>query len=118
MARKARGRRGRASGAGPRRAIFGALAALLVLVGCVGRVSGTIGRACLEGGRDAATPALCSCIQGVANQSLTAADQRRAAAFFEDPQEAQDTRQSGRAGDEAFWQRYRAFADRAAAICG
>jgi len=95
-----------------------ALAALVIVGGCGGRVSGDIGRACMSGGRNAASPQLCSCIQGVANQSLSGSDQRRAAQFFENPDVAQQTRASDRGGDEAFWLRYRAFADRAAAICG
>nr|WP_246849297.1 arginine transporter [Rubellimicrobium arenae] len=94
------------------------MAALWVLGGCGGGVSGDIGRACMAGGRNAANAQLCSCIQGVANQSLSGSDQRRAAGFFEDPQSAQEVRQSNRPGDEAFWRRYKAFADRAAAICG
>ena len=95
-----------------------ALGALWALGGCGGGVSGEIGRACMAGGRSAANPDLCSCVQGVANQSLGASDQRRAASFFADPQSAQQIRQSDRPGDEAFWDRYRAFADRAEAICG
>jgi hypothetical protein len=95
------------------------LAAAVVLAACGGRgASGTIGSACMSGGRDAANPRLCSCVQQVADQSLTAAEQRRAAAFFADPHEAQETRQSDRASDENFWQRYRAFATRAENICG
>jgi hypothetical protein len=89
-----------------------------VLGGCGGGVSGEIGRACVTSGRDAANPQLCSCIQGVANQSLSAADQRRAARFFGDPDRAQDVRLSDTARDDAFWERWRAFADRAEAICG
>jgi hypothetical protein len=96
-------------------------AALMLLGACGGSgrgVQGAIGRACLAGDRDAATPALCSCIQGAADQTLTGAEQRRAAGFFSDPQEAQDTRQSDRRGDEAFWDRYQNFVDRARAVCG
>jgi hypothetical protein len=81
-------------------------------------VSGDIGKACMDAGRAAANPALCSCIQQVANQSLSRADQRRAAEFFADPQKAQDTRTANAAATEAFWLRYRAFSDRASASCG
>ncbi len=100
---------------------FVAVMAVVMLAGCGGgarSVSGEVAKACIAGGRDAANRSLCSCVQQVANQSLSAADQRRAAGFFEDPQTAQDTRQSDRASDEAFWTRYRAFADRAEASCG
>lgn len=81
-------------------------------------VTGDVAKACIAADRDAANPALCSCVQQVANQSLSAADQRRAAGFFGNPDDAQDTRQSDRAGDEAFWGRYRAFATRAEGSCG
>lgn len=94
-----------------------ALLALMALGACSGGVSGDVGRACISGGRQAASPALCSCVQRVASQTLSAADQRRAAGFFSDPDRAQQTRQSDSASDEAFWLRYRAFSDRAATTC-
>ncbi|MEJ8563228.1 arginine transporter [Yoonia sp. GPGPB17] len=82
-----------------------------------GGATGDISRACLEADRRAASPALCSCVQQVANQSLSGRDQARAVTFFEDPQLAQDTRQSDRSADERFWDRYRAFTDLASEIC-
>lgn len=94
-----------------------ALGALWALGGCGGGVSGEVARGCLSAGRDAASPQLCACIQGVANQMLSAGDQRRAAGFFTDPDAAQSVRSSDAARDEAFWERYSAFADRAEAIC-
>lgn len=131
-ARRGRAQPARATGSPRRRAaapwgaaaawrrlgLSAALGALWVLGGCGGGVSGEIGRACMTGGRDAASPQLCACVQGVAHQTLSGPDQRRAARFFEDPDRAQETRASQRAGDEAFWQRYSAFADYAEAICG
>lgn len=89
-----------------------------VLAACGPRVSGEIGQACLAGGRSAANPQLCSCIQQVANQSLSGRDQRRAATFFADPQLAQDIRQADGRANEAFWQRYRAFYQQAQQSCG
>lgn len=105
------------------RTISLALAAALTLAACGGGggargVSGEIGRACISGGREAANPALCSCVQTAADQSLNGADQRRAAGFFGDPQEAEDARSSDSERDDAFWSRYRAFVDRARAQCG
>ena len=94
-----------------------ALGAFWVLGGCGGGVSGEIGQACMAGGRDAANPRLCSCVQGVANQTLSGSDQRRAASFFDDPDRAEAARFSDRPADDAFWERYRAFADTAEAIC-
>lgn len=94
-----------------------ALAALTACGGGGGRVTGELSKACLASDRAAANPRLCSCVQQAANQTLSAADQARAATFFEDPQRAQDTRQSDRSSDEAFWQRYRAFSRTAEAMC-
>ncbi len=94
------------------------LISIVALSSCGGgRVSGDIGRACMDSGRSAANPVLCSCVQATANQTLSGADQRRAAEFFADPQKAQDTRQADGSSNEAFWQRYRDFANRAEAIC-
>jgi hypothetical protein len=96
-----------------------ALAALWGLGACGGgRVSGEVGRACVAAGRSAASPQLCSCVQGVADQTLSASEQRLAAQFFEDPDLAQRTRTSNDPRTERFWERYRAFADYAAAVCG
>jgi hypothetical protein len=95
-----------------------ALMALWALGGCGGAASGEVARACLASGRQAANPTLCSCVQGAANATLTSGEQRRAAAFLGDPGAAQAARLSNRRGDELFWQRYQAFADRAEASCG
>lgn len=96
-----------------------ALTGLAALSACAGGgVSGEIGQACMAGGRSAANPALCSCIQSVANQMLSSSEQNRAAEFFNDPQAAQDTRQADGRATEAFWDRYRAFASQASRSCG
>ena len=81
-------------------------------------VAGPIQNACNASSRPAANRALCACIQQVANQTLSRADQREAARFFRDPQRAQDVRMSQRDRDNAFWQRYRAFGTAAEARCG
>ncbi len=80
--------------------------------------AGPIERACNRSDRDAANRATCSCIQSVADQNLSSADQRRAAKFFSDPDRAQDVRVSDSARDESFWQRYVAFGELAEAYCG
>lgn len=95
----------------------GALASVAACGGGSRGATGDVSQACLEADRRAASPALCSCVQQVANQSLSGGDQARAAVFFSDPQLAQDTRQSDRASDERFWTRYRAFTDLASEIC-
>ncbi len=97
--------------------ILGAFATVAACGGGSRGATGDISQACLAANRSAATPALCSCVQQVANQSLSNSEQSRAAAFFSEPQLAQDTRQSDRSSDERFWQRYRAFSDLAAQIC-
>lgn len=97
--------------------ILGALATVAACGGGSRGATGDISEACLQADRRAASPALCSCVQQVANQSLSNRDQARAAAFFAEPQLAQDTRQSDRPSDEHFWLRYRAFSDLASEIC-
>ncbi|WP_373354359.1 arginine transporter [Pseudoroseicyclus sp. CXY001] len=72
----------------------------------------------MAGGRSAANPALCSCVQRVADQSLSNSDQRRAATFFEDPHLAQEARTADTPAMEDFWRRYRAFATAAERACG
>lgn len=79
--------------------------------------SGPISDACLASDRKARSPALCGCIQAVANDTLSGGDQRRAVRFYRDLQSAQDTRQSQRAGDRQFWQAYTAYAERAERVC-
>ncbi len=94
------------------------LGALVTVAACGGgRVSGAVGEACIDADRRKASPALCSCVQQVANQTLSNRDQSRAAAFFADPQLAQDTRQSDRRSDEAFWGRYKIFSEAAKRQC-
>ncbi|MCT4553214.1 MAG: arginine transporter [Pelagimonas sp.] len=79
--------------------------------------SGPIANACLQAGRKAANRQLCGCVQHVADRSLSSADQRRAVGFFADPHSAQEIRQSDGSRNEAFWQRYKAFAARAEQTC-
>ncbi|MBC7131697.1 MAG: hypothetical protein H5U16_01145 [Roseovarius sp.] len=81
------------------------------------RASGPISDACLASDRKARSPALCGCIQAVANQTLSASEQRRAVRFYRDPHEAQEVRTSQRPADQRFWTAYRAYADRAEAVC-
>lgn len=80
--------------------------------------AGPIESACNRSDRQAASRALCSCIQQVADQTLRSADQRRAAAFFKDPDKAHKVWMSKNNGDDAFWDRYKAFGAQAEAYCG
>ncbi|SDY41809.1 hypothetical protein SAMN05444340_107165 [Citreimonas salinaria] len=79
--------------------------------------NGPIQVACQTGGRSEANPALCRCIQFVANQSLSGGDQRMAVDFFKDPHRAQEIRQSDNPRHEEFWKRYRSFADASEGLC-
>ena len=91
---------------------------LTIAMGSSAAFAGAVGNACMKANRKAANNALCGCIQQVADQSLSRSDQRRAAKFFKDPHSAQEIRQSSNRSDEAFWLRYKAFGERAGALCG
>lgn len=77
-----------------------------------------IERACLASDRAGTSRSLCGCIGQVADRTLTRAQMREGARFFTDPQRAQDVRMSDRRGDEAMWDAWRVFGDRAEAMCG
>ncbi len=91
--------------------------ALAVTLPAMPVLAGPIENACNRSDRGAANPVLCSCIQTIANQTLSRADQRKAARFFRDPDRAQEVRMSRSAADNAFWSRYRAFGDSAGHRC-
>jgi len=80
-------------------------------------LAGPIENACNRSDRSAATRAMCRCIDNVAQHTLTRAEQRRAARFFANPDEAQSVRMSRSAADNAFWARYRAFGSSAETYC-
>lgn len=99
-----------------------AVVALAVLAGCGGGSqradpTGPIARACNGSDRQAANRQSCACIQVVANQRLSSADQRRGARFFGDPERAQDVRLSDTPANDAFWERWTAFGEAAEAQC-
>ncbi|SEK36477.1 hypothetical protein [Roseovarius nanhaiticus] len=79
--------------------------------------TGPINSACLASDRKARSSQLCGCIQAVADQTLSRGDQIRAVRFYDDPQAAQDTRQSDNASDERFWDAYSNYGKRAAQVC-
>lgn len=91
--------------------------ALFTLNSCGAGMRGEMAKACMASGRSAANSALCSCVQRTADGTLTNRDQRMAASFFEDPQKAQDIRQSDNSNHEAFWLRYRDFTGQAERSC-
>ncbi len=77
----------------------------------------TIRKACLTSDRGVAQSRLCSCLQGAADRTLSARDQKTAAGFFRDPDAAQRMRRSDRRRDEAFWDRYERFGETARKVC-
>jgi hypothetical protein len=56
-------------------------------------------------------------VQRVANQQLSRSDERRIITFFEDPERAQSVKISDSRGNDAFWDRYRAFTRAAERSC-
>ena len=95
----------------------GLLAAVLALGVASAALAGPVETACNRSDRDAASRSLCACVGQVADQTLRGADQRRAAAFFRDPEKAHKAWMSKRASDDAFWERYKAFGAQAEASC-
>ncbi|MFD0858362.1 hypothetical protein [Roseovarius aquimarinus] len=79
--------------------------------------TGPINSACLASDRKARSSQLCGCIQAVADQTLSRSDQIRAVRFYDDPQAAQDTRQSDNASDERFWDAYSNYGKTAERVC-
>ena len=79
--------------------------------------SGPIQKACQADQRKAASRSRCGCVQAVADQSLSVADQKRGARYFKDPHTLQEVRQSDNAGNERFWLAWKAFGQSAAAQC-
>lgn len=80
-------------------------------------LAGPIDSACMGSDRGTGNRQTCGCIQQVADQTLSRADQRRAARFFRDADEAQKVRMSKSDADNAFWARYKNFASAAEAYC-
>jgi len=93
------------------------LASTLILSAAPAFAAGTIEKACVRSDRQAASRALCGCIQDVADLTLSGTDQRLAATFFKDPHKSQQIRQSDRRSNELFWQRYKSFGSTAEAYC-
>ena len=80
--------------------------------------SGPIQKACISSDRKARSRELCGCIQAVANQTLSGAQQGVAVSFYADPHKAQKIRQSDRPAHEDFWQAYKTYGETAKRICG
>ncbi|MCC5970374.1 MAG: hypothetical protein JJU15_10505 [Pararhodobacter sp.] len=96
--------------------LFAAIISLIALVPGAA-LAGPIENACNRSDRPTADRAMCRCIDAVASQTLTRSEQRRAARFFANPDEAQSVRMSRTAADNEFWRRYRAFGEAAERSC-
>ena len=99
------------------RAVLSAVTLSLALLAPAAALAGPIETACNRSDRAASSRALCRCIDDVANRMLTRSEQRRAARFFRDPDEAQRVRMSRDQDDRDFWARYRAWGETAQAMC-
>ena len=97
--------------------LAGAFGALILPMMTLAAAAGPIEKACNRSDRSAANRGVCACIQQVADMTLSRADQRRAAKFFADADEAQQVRMSKSDSDNAFWARYKNFATTAEAYC-
>jgi hypothetical protein len=93
-------------------------ASLLAIALPMTAFAGPIESACNKSDRKGASRALCSCIQQVADMTLKGGDQRKAARFFSDPDQAQKVRMSKSDRDNEFWARYKNFGETAGSYCG
>ncbi|MDN3713382.1 hypothetical protein QWZ10_19570 [Paracoccus cavernae] len=93
------------------------IAAIAVVLTTPLAVAGPIDSACVKSDRGARNAPLCGCIQQVADMTLSRSDQRRAARFFVDAQQAQDARMAKSDAENAFWARYKNFASTAEVYC-
>lgn len=95
--------------------IFPALAAVFLAVPATANAN-PIERACMSSDRNGSR-ALCSCIGVAADATLNRNQMREGARWFDDPQRAQDVRQSDRATDEQMWAAWRTFSTLAEQRC-
>lgn len=98
--------------------VLGALA--LPTLATPAAAGNVIARACLSTPNGAASPALCSCIQTVADSVLSAAEQARGAQILLEPHMSQEIRASANrahAGDAHFWQKWNTFGATAGQHC-
>ncbi len=95
--------------------IYPALAAAFLALPTAA-LANPIERACLASDRNPSR-AVCSCIGVAADATLNNSQMREGARWFDDPQRAQDVRQSDRASDEAMWQAWGVFSALAEQRC-
>jgi len=93
------------------------LSVLVVLLAAPFVNAGPIEQACRKSDRSASAQT-CSCIQKVANVTLSNADQRKVARFIKEPEKSQDMKRSDTRRDEAFWERFEGFTANVSRQCG
>lgn len=93
------------------------IASAIMMAGATAATAAPIADACIASPRAKGDRALCTCIQQAADRTLSRAEQRRAAKFFRNPDEAQKVRMSRTDNDNEFWARYRNFGEMAEAFC-
>lgn len=94
----------------------GALSIGLAIFAPISPASADIERACRQSDRNT-NRSLCNCIGRVADAKLSRTEQRTVAKWFNDPDQAQNVRQSDRVSDNRLWKRYKAFGETAAQLC-
>lgn len=92
-------------------------ASRIVVNDTVGFATGPIGTACLNHRKRDATQARCGCIQQVANQTLTQAQQQRSVRYFSEPSLLQEVRQSSAPANQRFWEAWKNFSETAETQC-
>lgn len=97
--------------------IGGAALGLMVLMMASGASAGIVEGACMKSDRSAVNRSLCSCIQKVADVTLSGSDQRTVAGFFTDPNRAEKVRMQSSRSADAFWDRYTIFGQQAELAC-
>jgi len=76
-----------------------------------------IERACVQSDRPGVTREICRCIGSAADMTLSRSDMREGARFFQDPGRAEEVQLSDSRRNDAFWSRWRGFAETAEALC-
>lgn len=79
--------------------------------------SGPISTACSNQTRKRVSAEKCGCVQAAANLTLSPSDQRRAAGFFNEPEQLQKVKLSDTPANEEFWSVWARFADTAENMC-
>lgn len=98
--------------------VFGALA--VPALSTAAQAGNAIAGACMSSQQGAGVPALCACIQTVADAVLSPAEQVRGAQIFLEPHMSQEIRASANranASDAHFWEKWQVFGATAAQHC-